>query len=674
MAAANADDDPMALVRGQYDADELAIAGEFLTTWLPFLSAGLCPSCAGSLRGRVESLLPRADDSPPEPRVDQIEPSGWDLDPAPPQHLPFEASGWDSDPPPPQQQQPAETPRMSWADMAQEDELAAAAEEDAAATPADDGEEAGKPRAKPSREQRELHRFRKVARKDDFICFERVKGRLVNILAGLELHAGVFSAAEQQRIVECVYDLQEKGKRGELGDRTYTEPEKWMRGKGRVTIQFGCCYNYATDKNGNPPGIIQTFVSDPIPELFKVMIKRLVKWRILPPDCVPDSCIVNMYDPGDCIPPHIDSHDFVRPFCTVSFLSECNILFGSSLKIAGPGEFVGSFAIPLPVGSVLIINGNGADVAKHCVPAVPSKRISITFRKMDPAKRPFSFKDDPDLLNITPLEAAPQETSRAAPQESNRAAPQESSRSSDDGKGKQLDVPNGNLGSRSSRSRKSKGRTSAGKPSWGGILGDQPPQRPQSPMTSTSSDRERDSIGRLREPRYPQSSDRERDSIGRSREAGYLPSSERGRDSIGRPTETGYSPSSERERDSIARSREPRYPPSSGRESNSIGRSREPRYPRDAPGMQSHGEDLRDRLNRLPHERAYGSGVYFINNGAESQERKQRMEHRQLLMINRTINDEMDSLSTGSHDSPDQPRMSIRTIHNKPRTRINMGG
>ena len=27
--------------------------------------------------------------------------------------------------------------------------------------------------------------------------------------------------------------------------RTYSEPRKWMRGKGRVTIQFGCCYNYA---------------------------------------------------------------------------------------------------------------------------------------------------------------------------------------------------------------------------------------------------------------------------------------------------------------------------------------------------------------------------------------------------------------------------------------------
>lgn len=80
------------------------------------------------------------------------------------------------------------------------------------------------------------------------------------------------------------------------------------------------------------------------------MIKRMVRWHILPRNCVPDSCIVNIYDGGDCIPPHIDHHDFARPFCTVSFLSECNILFGSNLKIVSPGEFAGPVSIPLPVG------------------------------------------------------------------------------------------------------------------------------------------------------------------------------------------------------------------------------------------------------------------------------------------------------------------------------------
>ena len=182
-----------------------------------------------------------------------------------------------------------------------------------------------------------------------------------------------------------------------FAERTYSAPSKWMKGKGRVTLQFGCCYNYAIvspfhyltyqscfimglsnyytptasviterilinnrmlklplflwqDKNGNPPGILLDEPVDPIPPLFKVIIRRLVRWHVLPPTCVPDSCIVNIYEEGDCIPPHIDNHDFMRPFCTVSFLSECDILFGSNLKIVGAGEFVGPYSIPLPLG------------------------------------------------------------------------------------------------------------------------------------------------------------------------------------------------------------------------------------------------------------------------------------------------------------------------------------
>ncbi|XP_031389261.1 RNA demethylase ALKBH9B isoform X2 [Punica granatum] len=304
----------------------------------------------------------------------------------------------------------SQSPHMSWADMAQEDELEEEDEQEAGKRVVDVDASTGELRIsavpeKPKlpREQREQIRFMNVKRNKDFICFERINGKLVNILQGLELHTGVFSAAEQKRIVDYVYELQEKGKRGELKDRTYSAPHKWMRGKGRVTLQFGCCYNYATDRNGNPPGILQNEFVDPIPHLFKVIIRRLVRWHVLPPTCVPDSCIVNIYEEGDCIPPHIDNHDFVRPFCTVSFLSECNIRFGSNLKVIGAGEFEGSMAISLPVGSVLVLNGNGADVAKHCVPAVPTKRISITFRRMDESKRPKNYAPEPDLQDIQPL-------------------------------------------------------------------------------------------------------------------------------------------------------------------------------------------------------------------------------------------------------------------------------
>ncbi|XP_072066600.1 RNA demethylase ALKBH9B-like [Arachis hypogaea] len=108
------------------------------------------------------------------------------------------------------------------------------------------------------REQREYIKFMNVRRKKDFMCFKRVNGKFVNILEGLELHTGIFSAAEQKRIVNYVASLQEMGRKGELKDRTFSAPQKWMRGKGRQTIQFGCCYNYAVDRDGNPPGILQS--------------------------------------------------------------------------------------------------------------------------------------------------------------------------------------------------------------------------------------------------------------------------------------------------------------------------------------------------------------------------------------------------------------------------------
>ncbi|GMH13963.1 hypothetical protein Nepgr_015804 [Nepenthes gracilis] len=68
------------------------------------------------------------------------------------------------------------------------------------------------------------------------------------------------------------------------------------------------------DKDGNPPGIIRDEEVDPLPSMFKQIIKRMVWWHILPPSCVPNSCIMNIYDEGDCIPSHSDHHVFLRPF------------------------------------------------------------------------------------------------------------------------------------------------------------------------------------------------------------------------------------------------------------------------------------------------------------------------------------------------------------------------
>ena len=163
-----------------------------------------------------------------------------------------------------------------------------------------------------------------------------------------------------------------------------------------------------------------------MPAVLKALCRRLVRWRILPPDREPDTAIVNVYDTGarrshpqlcsytctlpagctcsysarrvsagsahsrsplsspgciglhhmdslqgllgsaccaggsggallssagDCIPPHIDHHDFVRPFVTVSLQSEQEILFSERIISLDAGVFSGRFKMPLPPGA-----------------------------------------------------------------------------------------------------------------------------------------------------------------------------------------------------------------------------------------------------------------------------------------------------------------------------------
>jgi hypothetical protein len=47
----------------------------------------------------------------------------------------------------------------------------------------------------------------------------------------------------------------------ELRGRTFSKPNTNKPGNGRATIQFGTCYNYATDNQGRKPGeFIHKFV------------------------------------------------------------------------------------------------------------------------------------------------------------------------------------------------------------------------------------------------------------------------------------------------------------------------------------------------------------------------------------------------------------------------------
>ena len=83
----------------------------------------------------------------------------------------------------------------------------------------------------------EYSRLMDVRRKKNFVCLERIRGKTVNILEGLELHNGVFSSAEQRTIVDFVYSLQKMGKRGQLmGKYVFIEAISF------IFLNFDCYY------------------------------------------------------------------------------------------------------------------------------------------------------------------------------------------------------------------------------------------------------------------------------------------------------------------------------------------------------------------------------------------------------------------------------------------------
>lgn len=47
-------------------------------------------------------------------------------------------------------------------------------------------------------------------------------------------------------------------------------------------------------------GIISEEVVEPMPDLLVALVKRLVRWGVLPARMAPDSAIINIYDKVGC--------------------------------------------------------------------------------------------------------------------------------------------------------------------------------------------------------------------------------------------------------------------------------------------------------------------------------------------------------------------------------------
>ena len=129
----------------------------------------------------------------------------------------------------------------------------------------------------------------------------------------------------------------------------------------------------------------------PFPPILERLVDLLMSNKLLPADTRPDSCIINLYNKGDCIPPHVDHASYYRPISTLSLLGEEPMLVGSKFRTVRSCTWVPTVGkiIPLPRRSLLVLGGNSGNIAKHCISSCGGQRISITLRKQpDPDWKP----------------------------------------------------------------------------------------------------------------------------------------------------------------------------------------------------------------------------------------------------------------------------------------------
>lgn len=195
-----------------------------------------------------------------------------------------------------------------------------------------------------------------------FTCVDPQSG--VDVARGLTLFENVISDSFETELIAFVKNLCEKGRRKEIGPPTYLRAVggKRSRGNRREAI----CYGGFFDFNRKRPG--KRGMVPPFPSILNRLTEHLVSKGFLPASVRPDSCIINRYMPGDCIPPHVDHESYARPISTLSLLGDESMLIGTRFRVVKDSTWkpIQGISVKLPRRSLLVLDNNSANVAKHC--------------------------------------------------------------------------------------------------------------------------------------------------------------------------------------------------------------------------------------------------------------------------------------------------------------------
>ncbi|XP_020885099.1 uncharacterized protein LOC9318213 isoform X2 [Arabidopsis lyrata subsp. lyrata] len=195
-----------------------------------------------------------------------------------------------------------------------------------------------------------------------------------NVVKGLKLYEDVFTGTQLSKLLDSINQLREAGRNHQLSGETFVLFNKNTKGTKRELLQLGVpIFGNTTDEHS----------VEPIPTLVQSVIDHLLQWRVIPEYKRPNGCVINFFDEDEHSqpfqkPPHVD-----QPISTL-VLSESTMVFGHRLGVDNDGNFRGSLTLPLKEGSLLVMRGNSADMARHVMCPSPNKRVAITFFKLKP--------------------------------------------------------------------------------------------------------------------------------------------------------------------------------------------------------------------------------------------------------------------------------------------------
>ncbi|XP_021280429.1 uncharacterized protein LOC110413798 [Herrania umbratica] len=214
-----------------------------------------------------------------------------------------------------------------------------------------------------------------------FSAKEHVKGHMVNVVKGLKLYEDVFTDSELAKLGDFVSELRAAGQNGELSGETFILFNKQIKGNKRELIQLGVpIFGHIIEE---PTSNKQTINIEPIPALLQDVIEHLVQWQLIPEYKKPNGCIINFFDEGEYSQPFLKPPHLDQPISTL-FLSESTMAFGRTLVSDSEGNYRGPLQLSLKEGSLLVMRGNSADMARHVMCPSPRNRVSITFFRVRP--------------------------------------------------------------------------------------------------------------------------------------------------------------------------------------------------------------------------------------------------------------------------------------------------